>query len=147
MTITVYGGRKQQRQLLENMAVWLSDELLGSRMSNNVDVDIILRKFSHKEEKGFRGFMNIEDCNLRPRQFLIEIEKEQTDDDLMETLAHEMVHVKQDVRGQTKERYRGGFKMYWMGEDHTNTPYRKQPWEKEAFSLEKRLVRRYKKSL
>jgi hypothetical protein len=147
MTITIYGGKKPQRELLENMAVWLSNELLGPRMANNVDVDIVLKKFSCKEEKGFRGFMMVEDCNIRPRHFLIEIEKFQTDDDLMETLAHEFVHVKQDVRGQTKERHRGGFKMYWMGEDHTNTPYQKQPWEKEAFSLEKRLVRRYKKSL
>jgi hypothetical protein len=147
MSITIFGGRKSQRELLLDMSYWLGNELLGERMLKNLTIDVTLRKFSDIDESDYNGYVEVEDSHIKPRHFSIHIHKFMDEDMIMETLAHEMVHVKQDVKGETKERYRGGFKMYWKGEDHTETPYRKQPWEKEAFKLEKRLVKKYLKSL
>lgn len=67
---------------------------------------------------------------------------------LMSTLAHEMVHVKQIVSGLLKTEIKcvkgGGLeqRLYWKGRDLTDTQYLDRPWEKQAFSKESLLVRR-----
>jgi len=50
------------------------------------------------------------------------------------TLAHEMVHIKQFVRGHYKsEKSRNGkYKKFWLGEQ-VLAKYEKQPWEVEAY--------------
>jgi hypothetical protein len=59
----------------------------------------------------------------------------------MLTLAHEMVHVKQYVRGQYRgELSRNGkMKRIWLGKQYT-VAYHKRPWELEAFRREEELV-------
>jgi hypothetical protein len=65
----------------------------------------------------------------------------------MTTLAHEMVHVKQYVRGQlkyVKTRSNRGYYL-WMGKRHTRrgaAKYYEAPWELEAFSKERILANR-----
>jgi hypothetical protein len=60
---------------------------------------------------------------------------------LLMTLAHEMVHVKQYVRGQYRgELSRNGkMKRIWLGKQYT-VEYLKRPWEQEAFRRESELV-------
>ena len=59
---------------------------------------------------------------------------------MLYTLAHEMVHVKQFVRGQYKsETKRGTTHHYWMGK-RVIAKYLKRPWEIEAFGRESILV-------
>ena len=57
------------------------------------------------------------------------------------TLAHEMVHVKQYVRGQYRgELARNGkMKRIWLGKQYS-VEYIKRPWEREAFRREMELV-------
>lgn len=62
--------------------------------------------------------------------------------DLLRTLAHEMVHVKQLIRGQLQHKYqRGKVNAYWCGRKNSKD-YLDQPWEVEAFSKEILLFRR-----
>ncbi len=62
--------------------------------------------------------------------------------DLLKTLAHEMVHVKQLTLGQLKHKVsRGKVDTYWCGRKNNKT-YLDQPWEVEAFSREVLLFRR-----
>lgn len=61
---------------------------------------------------------------------------------LLYTLAHEMVHVKQMVRGhykQTPMKYGKGVYHYWLGK-RVNKEYIQRPWEIEAMSRESLLV-------
>lgn len=53
------------------------------------------------------------------------------------TLAHEMVHVKQLVRGQYKSEVarNGKMKRIWLGKQYS-VAYLKRPWEREAFRRE-----------
>tara|TARA_B110000908_G_scaffold63340_1_gene76989 strand:- start:1705 stop:2124 length:420 start_codon:yes stop_codon:yes gene_type:complete len=51
-------------------------------------------------------------------------------DEMMRTLAHEMVHAKQYLRGEINAA--GG----WKGKKPRNYKYENQPWEKEAYSKE-----------
>jgi hypothetical protein len=57
------------------------------------------------------------------------------------TLAHEMVHVKQMVKGQYKLTVgkRGKVQHYWLGQK-CNKSYYDQPWEREAFGKERLLA-------
>jgi hypothetical protein len=61
---------------------------------------------------------------------------------LIYTLAHEMVHVKQFVRGHYRQenmKYGKGVYHYWLGK-RVNLEYHKRPWEIEAMSRESVLV-------
>lgn len=59
-------------------------------------------------------------------------------DQLLETLAHELVHAKQYLRGEINQRdlvWRGSMGPY----DCKCVTYRRTPWEKEAYNQEKNL--------
>lgn len=60
---------------------------------------------------------------------------------LLRTLAHEMVHIKQFVRGhyRTEQSRNGKFKRFWLG-THVIAKYEKQPWEIEAYKKQDILV-------
>jgi hypothetical protein len=53
----------------------------------------------------------------------------------MQALAHEMVHARQFLRGQLSAE--GAWK--WKGRNADNYEYNNQPWEKEAYRLEREL--------
>lgn len=57
---------------------------------------------------------------------------------LLETLAHELIHAKQFIRGEINQR-----NLIWRGQrgpyDCRRLTYRKTPWEKEAYGQEKEL--------
>jgi hypothetical protein len=55
--------------------------------------------------------------------------------EMMQTLAHEMVHARQFLRGQLSAE--GAWK--WKGRNADGYDYENQPWEKEAYRLEKTL--------
>ena len=55
--------------------------------------------------------------------------------EMMQTLAHEMVHARQFIRGQLDSA--GGW--VWKGRKAEGFEYENQPWEKEAYRLEKTL--------
>lgn len=55
--------------------------------------------------------------------------------EMMQTLAHEMVHARQFIRGELNNT--GGWA--WKGRNANGYDYDNQPWEKEAFALEKEL--------
>jgi hypothetical protein len=63
-------------------------------------------------------------------------------DQLIETLAHELIHAKQFIRGEINQR-----NLVWRGQrgpyDCRRLAYRKTPWEKEAFGQEKELKQIY----
>jgi uncharacterized protein YjaZ len=59
---------------------------------------------------------------------------------MLMTLAHEMVHVKQLSKGLLKQKRSGNI---WLGKMYSNkTPYLDMPWEIEAFSKQELILRR-----
>jgi hypothetical protein len=61
---------------------------------------------------------------------------------LIQTLAHELIHAKQFIRGEINQQ-----NLIWRGQrgpyDCRRLAYRKTPWEKEAYSQEKELKKIY----
>ena len=56
----------------------------------------------------------------------------------MQTLAHEMVHAKQYLRGELN-----GWTNSWKGRKPRNYKYENAPWEKEAYKLEMKLYENF----
>ena len=77
----------------------------------------------------------------KPRWFEIELNRYDDEEQKMITLAHEMFHIKQYVRGEINETL-----TMWKGKkvDTDKIPYLKQPWEKEAFVGSELLYLSYK---
>ena len=129
MQLYIEGYRSHNKELyraLASAAIWYGAVLLGTRMVNNIYLDIKLTKGLKKKEKAY-GYCHIVDDNLsRPREFMIELDASMkySFDQILTWLAHEMVHLKQFVRGELCD--------YETGRVH----YDDQPWEKEAYRLE-----------
>jgi hypothetical protein len=90
--------------------------------------------------EGVFGWCNVEDCNYRPRAFLIEMHNFMTVENYTKTLFHELWHVYQHVKGNLRDK---GSKRLWKGIDCTEIDYENQPWEIEADQMESILYLEY----
>jgi hypothetical protein len=65
---------------------------------------------------------------------------------LLQTISHEMVHIKQYAKGQIKTKHTkfGNFSHFWLGKK-VNRMYHKRPWEIEAYSRELELIEAFMK--
>lgn len=80
-------------------------------------------------------------CKTGDKEISIAVDSALALPQLLMTLAHEMVHAKQYVRGQYRgELSRNGkMKRIWLGKQYS-VAYLKRPWEKEAFRREGELA-------
>ena len=136
MQLYIEGYRTHNKELhraIGSAALFYSEVLLGSRMEKNIYLDIKLTKGMKQKEKAY-GFCHIVDDNIsKPREFMIELDASMkySFDQILTWLAHEMVHLKQFVRGELCD--------YETGRVH----YNDQPWEKEAYRLESKLYEEF----
>lgn len=90
-------------------------------------------RFNHKISD--YGVASVEACNAKnqPRKFLIEIHPGIGVRAILETLAHEMVHVKQYIMGETNDQL-----SVWRGRklDSDAIDYWDHPWELDAYGRE-----------
>ena len=139
MILSIEGYRKHNKALyleVGNAALFYGEVLLGKRMAKNIYLDIKLTKDLKKKE-GAYGYCHIVDDSLaRPREFMIELDTSMRYkfDQILTWLAHEMVHLKQFVRGELCD-YETG-RVQWKSRTFGKVHYDDQPWEKEAYRLE-----------
>ena len=139
MQLYIEGYRSHNKELyraLASAAIWYGAVLLGTRMVNNIYLDIKLTKGLKKKEKAY-GYCHIVDDNLsRPREFMVELDASMKYgfDEILTWLAHEMVHLKQFVRGELFDYATG--RVQWKTRSFGRLDHDDQPWEKEAYRLE-----------
>jgi hypothetical protein len=107
---------------------FFADELLTRQMQRHIMLTV-----TFKSKMKALGLTCVEDYNLagKPREFIIEVNRNQTEDEILRTIAHEMVHVKQYVYGELNEEA-----TYWCGETLAiELEYHEQPWEIEAHDV------------
>lgn len=99
----------------------------------NMTVEVIFKNDLYKDYKQY-GNCIWEDQNHRPEEFTIEIEPKQKRQLLLNTLAHELVHVKQWAKGEyyQLQRERNVFKFNGQRVDVAKVDYWDHPWEIEA---------------
>ena len=142
MQLYIEGYRSHNKELyhaVSNAALYYGALLLGTRMVKNITLDIKLTKDMKKKEKAY-GYCHIIDDNLnKPREFMIEVDASMKHpfDQILIWIAHEMVHLKQFVRGELCD-YETG-RVQWKKRMYGRVHYEDQPWEREAYRLEEKL--------
>jgi hypothetical protein len=145
--INVYGtkNRKLIRQLSE-AAEFFARCLMHGRMVDNLELDIEI-----ESKLDVQGLCVNEDDNRRSRFFTVQLRKQDTDD-MIQTLAHELIHVKQHAKNEHVKKHlttKGGLKIesYWMGKvwrpGRGEVDYYDSPWEIEAYGREVGLMYRW----
>ena len=129
--ITVEGGKKEQRQMVEDVVSYMIQRQMP-RMKT-LDIHVILKKIDDAY-----GYCMSESN----REFEIEVDKGLGKNQFISTVIHEMVHVWQYA---TKQLTQKGCKEFWRGKDYTDAYYSNQPWERQALRMEKSILKEYKR--
>lgn len=125
----VEGGKKHQREMTEQVLFAITKKLMPRLKNLELDVKLVNNL---AEKTGCEGFC----LQVDNRQYELEIDASLGLRDFVTTIVHEMVHVKQGVRGELREIFG---KQYWKGRV-CNKEYMEQPWEKEAYRLQDKLA-------
>lgn len=120
-------GRHAKKEIVEQYVVALMKALKINRFTQRI-VIIQFKNILDGEAQGL--------CQGDKEAALVQIGKSgQSFMMQMQALAHEMVHAKQFLRGELTGE--GGFA--WKGRKADGYDYENQPWEKEAYRLEREL--------
>ena len=129
--ITVEGGKKKQRQMVEDVVSYMIQRQMP-RM-RTLDIHVTLKKIDDAY-----GYCMSESN----REVEIEVDKRLRKNQFISTVIHEMVHVWQYA---TKQLTQKGCKEFWRGKDYTDAYYSNQPWERQALRMEKSILKEYKR--
>ena len=123
MFIEVTGGTKAQRNYVESLASFCVETLMPRMRSLEIDIKLC-------KPKSALGYCLELDTN---REFELEIDKTQPMRRMLETVAHEMVHVKQFAR---RELHPSTDEWYGKTYNPKKVSYWDLPWEIEAHGRE-----------
>lgn len=134
-TVTVTGGSLRQRKRVKSVVDFCIQKLMPRMNALEVRVKLVNIKsdaygYCSADPDGCAERLD------RPREFELEIHKKLPMRKLLQTVAHEMVHVKQYARGELYEGSRIA-KHRWQGKwVSNNIEYWDTPWEIEAHGRE-----------
>ena len=120
--IFVNGGSRKQRDVAYDVASFCYNELIPRIRKCEIEINI-------KKMKGYEGTC----IDTDDREYEIEVNKNQSLEDLCVTLCHEMVHVKQYVR---KELF-SEVNFYKTREEYLNLPWEVEAYEKQEILYKK----------
>ena len=143
MIITTRHIKKEniKRKELTYATKWMANLLMGSRLPPKLDIHFEFKDMEHL------GLCSVDDCESYPRAFLIEIKKGMDRKEILGSVAHELVHVKQFARRELVSFCPHKNPKYQGKEFKESLCYWDQPWEIEAFGREIGLVTRYEEHL
>lgn len=95
------------------------------------------------DTEGILGDCDFDSSMQPPDWYDIRVDRSLSNDDLLLTLAHELVHIKQYARRELKQLMRSPYYRFRKEYFHNSTPYAERPWEIEAYELESELVENF----
>jgi hypothetical protein len=118
---------------LISMSTFVINKFIMKPRRSKIEVTIVLRDDLYEKEKQY-GNCIWEDTHYRPNEFTIQLDTTQNRGLLLNSLAHELVHVKQWAKGEMFEmqRQRKLFKYNGRLYNQDKINYWDQPWEIEA---------------
>lgn len=132
----VFQGRVKNRRRYEDFACNVLNEIFPREFKREIEIHV---RFARNI--GAMGWCVKEDDDV----IAIEIDAAEEPEIIARTLAHELTHAKQYIRGELNATM-----TRWMRQDIPYGPrggikigYHQQPWEKEAFEAEKWLTEMY----
>jgi len=138
--VKVTGSGKNKRENVKSLVEFCIKKLMP-RLKDKLKINIeLVCRLTEKESLAGDCIWEDESCN-RPREFSIRIDSTQDETAMMETVAHEMVHVKQYAKGELKDFFSTTKVCKWQGKkiNLSKMNYYDQPWEIEAHGREKGL--------
>ena len=137
--LNITGGRKKQRQVVEDAVKWSIKKLNLHRIRT------LNLTFSIKSLKSLYG--QLEQLDDKRREFSVVLDKNVDTKDLIRTVIHEMVHIKQYIRKEMDSEIVGS-RMRWKSKTYPyDIKYDDMPWEKEANRLETNYGNEYLKEI
>lgn len=137
--LNITGGRKKQRQVVEDAVKW-SIKKLNLHRIRTLELNFSLRKL-----KTLYG--QLEQLDDKRREFSVVLDKNVDTKDLIRTVIHEMVHIKQYIRKEMDSEIVGS-RMRWKSKTYPyDIKYDDMPWEKEANRLETKYGNEYLKEI
>lgn len=128
---------KNFKPYVERAIHFYGQNLISKRLLDNINLKI---KFNPKLE--VHGFASIEEHNAsgKARDFLIEVHSWIGAKEILKTLAHEMVHIKQFAYHETNDSL-----TRWKGVkvNSDDIDYYSHPWEIEAYGLDEGLFAKF----
>jgi|TARA_R110000823_G_scaffold191985_1_gene323632 hypothetical protein len=121
--IYTIGGNKKQRELVSDVAYFCIDKLMPRMKTLDVEIQI------NNLKNNTAGYCMMADDN---RTFELEVNKKLDIVEMITTICHEMVHVKQYARNELG-----------INENHDGQNYFDLPYEKEAYELQEVLLKEY----
>jgi hypothetical protein len=142
MKIVTVSRNSERRDFITSIASFYAQEL--NLKNSKFELEIYSVKNLRRDDE-----MNGVVSHFAPRKLKMLIDSRLSHRKLFETLAHEMIHVKQFARGQIKFYTSRNGKRFstWLGKRYKNTDYYDLPWEIEAFSKERLLANKLEKIL
>jgi hypothetical protein len=133
--IIVHGGIRQKQDLVKSAARWMLGHTLGNRQAHYVELEINL--VDHLKNTSTYGDVIWEDDNARPRMFTMDLCNHIRDRQLLKVLSHEIVHIRQYVKGDLKDYVSKAHCSRWKDKiiqtrGVGSTSYYDLPWEIEA---------------
>lgn len=124
---------QEDLDLLKSLGNFIMEKFFTENKRANMTVNVIFVENLYKKSNMF-GNCIWEDQHLRPEEFTMEIEPKQKRQLLLNTFAHELVHVKQWAKGEYYQLQRESnvFKFNGQRVDADKVDYWDQPWEIEA---------------
>ena len=135
MNIQITGGTIYQKEVAYKVIEWTIKQLKLTRLSS-LCIHIILKKL-----RGVDGYCSMEDDERRT--FTIEAHKNLKLRQLIMTLIHEMVHVKQFARNEMDDFPINGRHRWKLKTVPINVTYYDMPWEREALRLQEKLTDKF----
>ena len=127
-------GRIAKKKQVQNFIFDVLEHLMP-RLKRNVSIDVNIVTRCDKQHYALcLGDKNSVEIELARGS----CETKFSLDEMMLNLAHELVHAKQFIKGELHPNLNR-----WKSLDYSNTAYSRQPWEKEAYLLEDKLLETY----
>ena len=144
MLLHIEGSNKAVRKLVEQAAWFYTENLMTKRLMGSLEITIKLDRTLVKKHD-MEGSCIFETDDVRPKDFLIELDSTMNIRNILITLAHEMVHVKQWATDEMYEYVNSPKMVRFKGEKiHTDDMnYWDYPWEIEAYGRQLGLFIRF----
>lgn len=138
--IEASGSNKKIRNETEKACSFFIQRLMPRLKKLDITIELVRNL---KEKDGIWGDCVWEDKNHFPRAFTIRLDSAVDYKDLIDTLAHECVHVRQYVRGELVDLARESRKVKWRGKKVDWYASPSEPWEDEPNKLSPELYREW----
>ena len=144
MLVNVTGSNKAVRKLVNIASWWYAEKLMGKRLMAGLEININMTSTLGKKYD-MEGSAIWEDESRRPKEFTIELDSSCTIRNILITLAHEMVHIKQWAKDEMYEYVNSPKLVRFKGEKMhmDDIDYWDYPWEIEAYGRQLGLFVRF----